>query len=157
VTGSRFDNSVIAKFGFPGGSRELAFLTALASLAGTRRAAATADNMATHSPKWLQAQACWTAPKAGPSGWPPRMVARHNPAVDEIVRAALDAVTDRDWDTVRRVLHPYLHWTLTDGRTLRGRNQVIAMLECGGTLAAPARVELRDGQIYRWHSGPPAR
>jgi hypothetical protein len=52
---------------------------------------------------------------------------------------------------VRRVLHPYLHWTL------RGRNQVIAMLECGGTLAAPARVELRDGQIYRWHSGPPAR
>jgi hypothetical protein len=23
--------------------------------------------------------------------------------------------------------------------------------------AAPAEVELRDGQIYRWHSAPPAR
>jgi limonene-1,2-epoxide hydrolase len=77
--------------------------------------------------------------------------------VDEIVRAAVDAITDRDWDTVRRLLHPYLHWILTDGQTLRGRNHVIAMLEGGDTLAAPAQVELRDGQIYRWHAAPPAR
>jgi len=75
--------------------------------------------------------------------------------VDQIVRAALDAITRRDWDTVRRVLHPYLHWTGVDGLTLRGRNQVITMLEREGTPAAPAQVELRDGQIYRWHSAPP--
>jgi len=86
--------------------------------------------------------------------WLPRDAARQNAAVDQIVRAALDAITCGDWDTVRRVLHPYLHWDMPDGQTLRGRNQVIAMLECRGTPAAPARVELRDGQIYRWNSAP---
>lgn len=83
-------------------------------------------------------------------------MARQNAAVDQIARAALDAISRRDWDTVRRLLHPYLHWTGPDGQTLRGRNQVITMLERGGIPTAPVRVELRDGQIYRWHCAPPA-
>ena len=84
-------------------------------------------------------------------------MARQNAAVDEIVRAALDGIGSRDWDTVRRVLHPYVHWTTTDGQALRGRNQVIMTVERAGTPAAPTEVELRDGQIYRWDCPPPAR
>jgi hypothetical protein len=46
-----------------------------------------------------------------------------------------------------------LHWTDTDGVTLRGRTNVLRWLFSQQVrLAAPARFELRDGQIYRWWS-----
>jgi hypothetical protein len=52
------------------------------------------------------------------------------------------------------LLHPYLHWTGTDGVTVRGRTKVIALLDDRATAPGPpAAVELRDGQIYRWQSG----
>jgi hypothetical protein len=70
--------------------------------------------------------------------------------VEPIVDRVLDAVRRRDWDTVRLALHPYLHWDLADGRTIRGRSKVLAMLVDAPTPAPPSSVELRDGQIYRW-------
>jgi hypothetical protein len=69
--------------------------------------------------------------------------------MDELVRQVVAAVEDRDWDTLRRVLHPYLHWT-EDGRTVRGRRNVLARLAKRPMAQAPASYELRDGQVYRW-------
>ena len=71
--------------------------------------------------------------------------------VDEVVRAAHDAMLARDWDRLRLMLHPYLHWTASDGSRLRGRSKVMARLQSTTPPAPPAAVELRDGQIYRWH------
>jgi hypothetical protein len=48
------------------------------------------------------------------------------------------------------LLHPYLHWTGVDGVTIRGRTKVLALLDDQRTPPAPAAVELRNGQIYRW-------
>jgi hypothetical protein len=73
------------------------------------------------------------------------------PSVDEVVRAAHDAMLARDWNQLRLMLHPYLHWTASDGSRLRGRSKVMDRLERATPPAPPAAVELRDGQIYRWH------
>ena len=54
---------------------------------------------------------------------------------------------------LKQLLHPYLHWT-EDGRTVRGRAKVLALLEGRTALAAPAAAELRDGQVYRWTVTP---
>jgi hypothetical protein len=73
--------------------------------------------------------------------------------VNEIARRAHAAIASKDWATVKRLLHPYLHWTGTDGRTVRGRSKVMAALvRAAEPPASPASVELRDGQIYRWRS-----
>jgi hypothetical protein len=69
--------------------------------------------------------------------------------VDELVRAVLDGVARRDWSLVRRVLHPYLHWT-EGGATTRGRTKVLALLAERDSIDPPALHEVRDGQIYRW-------
>ena len=55
-----------------------------------------------------------------------------------------------EWAVLRRVLHPYLHFTDEAGRTTRGRTKVIALLRTVETLDPPTEVELRDGQVYRW-------
>jgi uncharacterized protein DUF4440 len=73
--------------------------------------------------------------------------------VEEIGARVHAALVAGDWDTVRALLHPYLHWTDAHGSTLRGRTKVMAMLE--QATEAPARatsIELRDGQIYRWRA-----
>jgi hypothetical protein len=70
----------------------------------------------------------------------------------DVASAALAAVRDQDWPALRLLLHPYLHWTLPDGTVLRGRRNVVAMLETTGAPCPPAAVELRDGQIYRWRA-----
>ncbi len=64
--------------------------------------------------------------------------------------AAHAAMAARDWANLRLMLHPYLHWTEADGGVLRGRNNVLAMLERVDVPAPPSAVGLRDGQIYRW-------
>jgi hypothetical protein len=69
--------------------------------------------------------------------------------MDPRVQEALAAIGRQDWDAVKRVLHPYLHWTDADG-TLRGRTKVLAHLAGRPAPAPPADYELRDGQIYRW-------
>ena len=73
---------------------------------------------------------------------------RHTVRVDP-VSLVVAAVADHDEATLRRVLHPYLHWT--DGPLrLRGRNHVLAHLATLTSVDPPASIELRDGQIYRW-------
>ena len=46
--------------------------------------------------------------------------------------AAHAAMRDRDWDALRLLLHPYLHWTMPDGTVLRGRRNVLAMRNGAG-------------------------
>ena len=70
--------------------------------------------------------------------------------VDEVTRAAYESILDRDWDRLRPMLHPYLHWSAADGTRLRGRTKVIDRLQEAAPPVKPAAVELRDGQIYRW-------
>lgn len=75
-------------------------------------------------------------------------------AVDEVVRASYGAMLERDWDALRLMLHPYLHWTTADGDRLRGRTKVMARLQATASPTEPIAVELRDGQIYRWQEPP---
>lgn len=63
---------------------------------------------------------------------------------------------ERDWEGLRLMLHPYLHWAAADGTRLRGRTKVLARLRTVAPPAEPAAVELRDGQIYRWQEPPEA-
>jgi len=73
--------------------------------------------------------------------------------VDDIGQRVHAAIAAGDWDAVRPLLHPYLHWTDSNGRTFRGRSTVLAMLEQAAQPPAWARsIELRDGQIYRWRA-----
>jgi len=73
--------------------------------------------------------------------------------VDDTGQRAHAAIAAGDWKAVRSLLHPYLHWTDSDGRTFRGRSKVLAMLEQAVQPPAEARsIELRDGQIYRWRA-----
>jgi hypothetical protein len=74
--------------------------------------------------------------------------------VDDVPQAALQAMLERDWEGLRVMLHPYLHWTAADGTQLRGRTKVMARLRAAAPSAEPAAVELRDGQIYRWQESP---
>jgi hypothetical protein len=76
------------------------------------------------------------------------------PVVDEVTQAAHQAMLENDWDGLRLLLHPYLHWTMPDGTRLRGRTKIMERLRTGASPAAPIEVELRDGQIYRWREPP---
>ena len=62
---------------------------------------------------------------------------------------AWDLVEKQQWHDVRALLHPYLHFDDGDV-SLRGRRQVLAHLEGHPTPRPPTRVEIRDGQVYRW-------
>ena len=70
------------------------------------------------------------------------------------VSNVLDAIERRDWQRLKRLLHPYVHWTTAAEEQLRGRRNVIARLENDPPPAPPAWHELRDGQIYRWVDTP---
>ena len=76
---------------------------------------------------------------------------------EEDVRAAVEgflaAAGQQDSQRVTLLLHPYLHWTTTEGQTLRGRRRVMERLAAGPPPAPPSSFELRDGQIYRWTEG----
>ena len=70
--------------------------------------------------------------------------------MDPVIRDAGQAIERRDWDALKPLLHPYLHWTDADGRTTRGRTNVLASVSSRACAPMPASYELRDGQIYRW-------
>ena len=70
-----------------------------------------------------------------------------------MVQRVLDALSAGDAGAIRELVHPYIHFTRSDGRVIRGRSRMLAELH--GTLpAAPASAELRDGQLYRWTEPP---
>lgn len=73
--------------------------------------------------------------------------------VDALVTDAVEAASAGDWEKLQRLLHPYLHWSRPDGVTMRGRTNVLRWLSSeAAPLGPPARVELRDDQIYGWWS-----
>jgi hypothetical protein len=63
-------------------------------------------------------------------------------------------VAGGEWDEVRLLLHPYLHWTDGEGRTTRGRTKVLQVLADRPPIGAPVSYELRDDQVYRWTEPP---
>jgi len=73
---------------------------------------------------------------------------------DEVTRAAHAAMLRQDWDVLRLLLHPYLHWTTAEGTRVRGRTKAIERLQNAARPGEPYAVELRDGQIYRWQERP---
>ena len=72
--------------------------------------------------------------------------------MEPVIQTALEAISEGDWDEVKLSLHPYLHWTDSEGETHRGRTQVMEWLRTNRTVSPPASFDLRDGQIYRWSS-----
>ena len=74
--------------------------------------------------------------------------------MEDVVRRAHEAMRARNCDDLRLLLHPYLHWTSSDGRTVRGRTKVMAMLVEGDPPLWPTSIEVRDDQIYRWQEPP---
>ena len=71
--------------------------------------------------------------------------------MDEVAEQAYNSIVEENWDGLRLLLHPYLHWTGPDDVTIRGRTKVLAMLtERANPPQRPALVELRDNQVYRW-------
>lgn len=78
----------------------------------------------------------------------PRML--HDlPELEPPAAAAWNAMDVGDWEALRPLLHPYLHFT--DGPvSVRGRTQLLDHLRCHPTPRPPTSVEVRDGQVYRW-------
>jgi hypothetical protein len=70
--------------------------------------------------------------------------------MEDIARRAHEAMLARNWEDLRFMLHPYLHWTSSNGRTVRGRTKVMAMLAERDRPLWPTSVEVRDDQVYRW-------
>lgn len=77
-------------------------------------------------------------------------MAEQVPAVSDV----LDAIERRDWERLRLLIHPYVHWTNALDEQVRGRRRVMAMLAHDPPPAPPAYHELRDGQVYRWIDTP---
>lgn len=67
----------------------------------------------------------------------------------QVVADALAAIARKDWEELRSMLHPYLHWA-EGAQRLRGRTRVMKRLAEGPKPLPPSRWELREGQIYRW-------
>ncbi|WP_426245250.1 MmcQ/YjbR family DNA-binding protein [Nocardioides sp. LHG3406-4] len=60
-----------------------------------------------------------------------------------------DLFEQREWADVRSLLHPYVGFSDGDV-TVRGRSNLLAHLRDHPALRPPTRVEVRDGQLYRW-------
>jgi len=73
-----------------------------------------------------------------------------SPAIEPMVRHVVAAIGRRDWEGLKPLLHPYLHWTGRDGRVIRGRRNVLVYLAAMPAIRPPSHHEIRDAQIYRW-------
>lgn len=72
------------------------------------------------------------------------------PAVCDV----LATIEGRDWERLRRLLHPEVHWTTAVEEDLYGREAVIACLAGDPPPAPPAYHELRGGRMIRWIDTP---
>lgn len=77
-------------------------------------------------------------------------MAEQVPAVCDV----LDAIESRQWDDVRRLLAPDVHWTTAIEEHLHGRDEVIAQLSVDPPPAPPSYHESRNGLIVRWIDCP---
>lgn len=77
-------------------------------------------------------------------------MAEQSPATSEV----LDAIERRDWERLRRLLHPEVRWTTAVEEHLHGPDEVVSLLENDPPPAAPAYHELRDGMVVRWIDTP---
>lgn len=78
----------------------------------------------------------------------PRML--HDlPELPAPAAAAWSLLDEGDLGGARHLLHPHLHWQ-DRSVLLRGREHVLAHLRAHPRPRPPDRVEVRDGQVYRW-------
>ena len=77
-----------------------------------------------------------------------------SPVVDEVTRAAYEAMLERDWEGCACCSIRICTGQRPNGTRFRGRTKVMELLQAGPPPAAPIAVELRDGQIYRWQEPP---
>jgi hypothetical protein len=61
-----------------------------------------------------------------------------------------DLVERQDWHAVRPLLHPSIRFEDGDV-SVRGRRVLLDHLVGHPTPRPPTEVEVRDGQLYRWH------
>ena len=69
--------------------------------------------------------------------------------MESLIEQALEAIRRWDWESLRLLLHPYVHWQ-DGGTSIRGRTKVLAHLREHPVPRLPSSWEFRDGQIYRW-------
>lgn len=77
-------------------------------------------------------------------------MAEQVPAVCDV----LDTIERRDWNRLRRLLHPDVHWTTAIEEHLHGPDEVVGLLAQDPPPAPPAFHELRDDRIVRWIDTP---
>ena len=77
-------------------------------------------------------------------------MAEQVPAVCDV----LDTIERRNWERLRRLLDPQVHWTTAVEEQLHGADAVVACLADDPPPAPPAYHELRDGRIVRWIDTP---
>ena len=58
---------------------------------------------------------------------------------DDVTQTAYEAMLNASWDGLRLLLHPYLHWTTSDGTRIRGRVTVMELLQAAPPPAAPTQ------------------
>jgi hypothetical protein len=69
--------------------------------------------------------------------------------MDVHAERVVEAFRRREWDALRPLLQPYLHWTDSSGATIRGRSKVMPRLAEQPRVPETRWYELRDGQVYR--------
>jgi hypothetical protein len=84
------------------------------------------------------------------TAWRRTGMAEQVPAVCDV----LDTIERRNWERLRRLLHPEVHWTTAVEEHLLGPTAVIDRLAGDPPPAPPAFHELRDGRIIRWIDTP---
>lgn len=77
-------------------------------------------------------------------------MAEQEPAVCDV----LDAIEQRRWDRLERLLAPDVHWSTAIEEQLHGRREVIDRLRNDPPPAPPSYHEVRDGLIVRWIDCP---
>ncbi len=77
-------------------------------------------------------------------------MAEQVPAVCDV----LDVIERRDWERLRQMLHPEVHWTTSVEEELHGAPEVIERLTSDPPPAPPSYHELRGGLMHRWIDCP---
>lgn len=77
-------------------------------------------------------------------------MAEHVPAVSDV----LEAIERRDWERLRSLLDPDIHWMTAVEEDLHGPDAVIDRLSRDPPPAPPSYHELRRGLVCRWIDCP---